>query len=287
MPEEDFHLSDHTHLQTHWGRLQSDEVDLTPLSSDHSRTLVLPSRAASREALNKHPLFCSFDRTRLGSWTGLPQPSIDVRLLDTAIDQFGRKGLEGASTRAIAAAAGTTMSSITYHYGGKQGLYLAAARHIADQMGERMAPALAASETQSREGEGPDAALTELLAIIDRFVGVMVHPESAAWARFIVREQMEPTEAFDVLYGGVMGRLVDRLSGLIVRISEGRCDAAEARLKTVAIVGQALVFRVARATLLRVTGWTDIDADGAEAIRRIVRAHTGAILRSTLGDLAP
>jgi AcrR family transcriptional regulator len=134
-------------------------------------------------------------------------PSIDDRLLDTAIDQFGRQGIEGASTRAIATAAGTTMSSITYHYGSKQGLYLAAARHIADRMGERMSPALAAAETRGREAEGPDAALTALLTIIDRFVAVMVHPDSAAWARFIVREQMEPTEAFDVLYGGVMGRL--------------------------------------------------------------------------------
>src|SRR3954447_768260 len=97
-------------------------------------------------------------------------PSIDDRLLDTAIDQFGRRGIEGASTRAIAAAAGTTMSSITYHYGGKQGLYLAAARHIADQMGKRMAPALAGSETQDRDSEGPGAALTALLTIIDRFV---------------------------------------------------------------------------------------------------------------------
>jgi AcrR family transcriptional regulator len=214
-------------------------------------------------------------------------PSIDDRLLDTAIDQFGRKGIEGASTRAIAAAAGTTMSSITYHYGSKQGLYLAAARHIADQIGERMAPALATSVTQSREGEGPDAALKALLTIIDRFVEMMVHPESAAWARFIVREQMEPTEAFDVLYGGVMGRLVDHLSALIVRIGGGRCDAAEARLKTLAIVGQALVFRVARATLLRVTGWTDVDTGGAAAIRDIIRAHTAAILTSTRGDLAP
>src|SRR3954451_19636570 len=90
-------------------------------------------------------------------------PSIDDRLLDTAIDHFGRMGIEGASTRAIAAAAGTTMSSITYHYGGKQGLYLAAARHIADQMGERMAPALAAAGTRGRNGEGPDAALTAFL----------------------------------------------------------------------------------------------------------------------------
>ncbi len=214
-------------------------------------------------------------------------PSIDDRLLDTAIDQFGRNGIEGASTRAIATAAGTTMSSITYHYGSKQGLYLAAARHIADQMGERLAPALAVSEKEGREGEGPDAALTELLTIIDGFVAIMAHPESTAWARFIVREQMEPTEAFDVLYGSVMGPLVDRFSALIVRIRGGQCAAAEARLKTLAIVGQVIVFRVARATLLRATGWNDIDASGAAVIRRIIRAHTIAILTSGCGDLAP
>src|SRR3954452_3744997 len=122
--------------------------------------------------------------------SALEASSITDRLLDTAIDHFGRHGLEGASTRAIAAAARTTMSSITYHYGGKKGLYLAAARHIADQIGERMRPALAASETACRDDEGPEAALNALLAIIDRFVEIMVHPESAVWARFIVREQM-------------------------------------------------------------------------------------------------
>jgi hypothetical protein len=47
------------------------------------------------------------------------------------------------------------------------------------------------------------------------------------------------------------------------------------------------VFRVARATLLRATGWTDVDTRGAAAIRRIVRAHTTAILTSTRGDIAP
>jgi AcrR family transcriptional regulator len=214
-------------------------------------------------------------------------PSIDDRLLNIAIDQFGRKGIEGASTRTIATAAGTAMSSITYHYGGKRGLYLAAARHIADRMGERMAPALAAPEARGREALGPEAALAELLAIIERFVEVMVHPDSAAWARFIVREQMEPTEAFDVLYGGVMGRLVDRLSALIVRIGGGRIDDDEARLKVVAIVGQALVFRVARATLLRATGWADVDDGNAAEIRRVVRAHTAAILRSNDGDHTP
>lgn len=52
---------------------------------------------------------------------------VQQRLLEIAIREFAAKGLDGASTRGIAAAAGTAMSSITYHYGGKEGLYLAAA----------------------------------------------------------------------------------------------------------------------------------------------------------------
>jgi hypothetical protein len=56
-------------------------------------------------------------------------------------------------------------------------------------------------------------------------------------ARFIGREQMEMTEAFDILRDGMMGRLVDHLSALIVRIGGGRCDAAETRLETLSIVG--------------------------------------------------
>src|SRR5690348_9822424 len=67
----------------------------------------------------------------------------DSRLLDVAIEHFGRFGLDGASTRAIAKDADTPMSSITYHFGGKEGLYLATAERIAERMGELLAPAIA------------------------------------------------------------------------------------------------------------------------------------------------
>jgi TetR/AcrR family transcriptional regulator, regulator of cefoperazone and chloramphenicol sensitivity len=55
----------------------------------------------------------------------------------------------------------------------------------------------------------------------------------------------------------------------------------------VAIIGQALVFRVARATVLRALGWTDVDAAGAAAIRSVVRAHTRAILTNRQGEPKP
>src|SRR3546814_8998852 len=92
------------------------------------------------------------------------------------------------------------MSAITYHYGGKEGLYLAAARHIVEQIKFRVAPPVQASIETFRTNPASDTEIEAVLTILDRFAQVLVNEESAPWARFIVREQMRPTEAFDILY---------------------------------------------------------------------------------------
>ena len=56
------------------------------------------------------------------------------KLIHAAIERFGKRGFDGVGTREIAAAVDTPMSSITYHFGGKEGLYLAAAEHIFDHI---------------------------------------------------------------------------------------------------------------------------------------------------------
>ncbi|NWO96312.1 TetR family transcriptional regulator, partial [Escherichia coli] len=89
----------------------------------------------------------------------------------------GRHGFEGASTREIARASGTAMSSITYHFGGKQGLYLAAADHIAACVREIQGPALALARDVA--GTGTREQATEaLLALLDGFAMMMIRPES-------------------------------------------------------------------------------------------------------------
>ena len=59
------------------------------------------------------------------------------RLLEVAIQVFAARGFDGARTRDITAAAKTNMVSIAYYFGGKQGLYDAAARHVADRWSAR------------------------------------------------------------------------------------------------------------------------------------------------------
>jgi AcrR family transcriptional regulator len=211
-----------------------------------------------------------------------PGRPTDDRLLDVAIDQFGRKGLEGASTRAIAAAAGTAMSAITYHYGGKEGLYVATARHIAAQIRGRFT-AVMANAPHPTDLE-PEAATEQVLVLAGAFLQIMLSAEAAPWARFIVREQMEPTEAFEVLWSEVMSTVSGRLVALVLRAGAGRWTETEVRIRAVTLIGQILVFRVARATTLRVIGWDDIGPRRAADIRRIIHANVRAILASPGGD---
>ena len=204
-----------------------------------------------------------------------PTEPAAARLLEAAIEQFGRYGLDGASTRAIAAAAATPMSQITYHFGGKEGLYVAAARHIAREFAARIGGTTSAWHRPKETAADPAA---EIVALLDRYTQVLLSPESASWAPFIMREQMNPTQAFEILYSDAMGRLIDRAAAWIADVSHGRCNRIEARVRIIAIIGQALVFRLGRSTVLRATGWDDLGNREAAAIRKVVRKHTAAVL---------
>jgi AcrR family transcriptional regulator len=200
-------------------------------------------------------------------------------LLQCALDLFGRHGFDGTSTRAIARAAGKPMSAITYHFGGKQELYIAVARHLSEQIAQQIAPAVAAA-TAAGDADSPADTRNRIRLVFATFMTILVRPESAAWARYIVREQMDPTPAFDELYKAPMGPMLAHVSAMLRRLSGDRLGAEEARVRAIAMFGQALVFRVARALVLRGNGWDDVGEAEAETIRAVVLSQVDAILDS-------
>jgi AcrR family transcriptional regulator len=54
-------------------------------------------------------------------------------ILDAAGELFARKGLGGTGIREIVKEAGTSLSSVNYHFTNKEGLYLACIRHILEE----------------------------------------------------------------------------------------------------------------------------------------------------------
>jgi len=196
-------------------------------------------------------------------------------LLNCAIDHFGRLGFEGAATRAIAADCGTAMSSITYHFGGKEGLYLAAADHIAQQIYLEQEPSLIAAL------EPPATCAAEatdrLVALLDSLAVMMLSEGSARWARFITREQQEPTEAFERMYQFAMAPLVD-CSIHLIGLARADLSGRERRATGFLLFGQVLGLRAARASLLKIMAPDPLDTAAQDLLRARLALHTRAIL---------
>ncbi|MEN7535646.1 CerR family C-terminal domain-containing protein [Aurantiacibacter flavus] len=197
------------------------------------------------------------------------------KLLDIAIDHFGRRGFEGAATRAIAADADTAMSQITYHFGGKEGLYLACADHIAARISEWHGPRI--MELGDVHVLEADAAADAICHLIGGFGHMMLNPATRAWASFIAREQQAPTEAFERLFNGAMKPMME--TGLaLIRRARPDLDEQEVRATGILIWGQALVLRTARETLKRVMQVDEIDAATATLLIERLIEHTRCLI---------
>ena len=200
---------------------------------------------------------------------------LQERLIETAIGQFGRFGFDGASTREIARASETAMSSITYHFGGKEGLYLACADYIAAKAKERN-PAVFELLAEGVPADRADA-VEQCLAILDGFAQTMLHPASESWASFIVREQQAPTEAFERIYQGMMKGLIEGF-GALVAVVRPDLGEQERRALSVLLFGQALILRAGRASVCKALGTDTLGETEAALLRSQLRANSLCIL---------
>jgi TetR/AcrR family transcriptional regulator, regulator of cefoperazone and chloramphenicol sensitivity len=202
----------------------------------------------------------------------------ELRLIEAAIRQFGQNGMNAVGTRAIASAAGVQLSAITYHFGGKQGLYLACARHIVEQISGRVERILTFAASHGTDSGDIAGARAAVLAIMGGLATAMMRDEIAPLARFVLREQMYSSPAFEIIYEGYMRRILDQTGKLLQRVAGGYLKPEEARVRSIALLGQAFVFRFGHAALMRATEWKSIGEPEAMAVRAAVLAHSEAIL---------
>jgi AcrR family transcriptional regulator len=199
------------------------------------------------------------------------------RLVEAALDVFGRHGFEGATTRQIAREAKANLAAIVYHFGSKEALHVAVAEYIAGRIATLVGPSLAEAGALDA-GATPAAARGALVRLLETYADVILgEAEAEHWARFIVREQMQPTAAFDVIYtsmGGAHG-----IGARLVGAAIGRSPEDESvRLSVLTMMGQIMVFRVARELMLRRMGWRTIGDRERAAIKRVVVAQVNAII---------
>jgi AcrR family transcriptional regulator len=204
------------------------------------------------------------------------------RIVLAALAVFGAEGFEGASTRVIAERADVVLPSIQYYFGGKQRLYQECARHIATQISVMLDPALAqiAPLIAPSADTSPPQAKAALHVLLDNVVDMLVGSrQPQAWVMFIIREQANPTAAFDLIYEQAIGRIAAACTALVSKALGRSADDPEVRVRGFAVLGQVVAFRAARAAALRSIGWRNFDGEQLEILKRALRKHTEAALQ--------
>lgn len=184
------------------------------------------------------------------------------RLILAGLEIFGVYNLEGATTRQLANRAGTNQAAIPYYFGGKEGLYLAVVQHLFSTNFTLIQPVVV--EIRNRlTAEKP--AKAEALELLKKLLSTMLElvltrGASSTWARIIMREQMQPTPAFDLIYEGAIKRVHETVSILVGTIIGRKPTDPKVILRSHMLVGQVLIFLAGRETIrrrLNLNGYTD------------------------------
>ena len=197
-------------------------------------------------------------------------------LLQAGLEEFGRNNLEGARIREIAERAGQNVASISYYFGGKRELYLEVARGVVAYLRERLESRLERARKFLEAGGELDAgrraeALEHLKELCRGLIRALLADErTIVMTMVILREQILPTEAFDIFYEGFIRLMHTEVTQLVSALRDLDPGSTEARLLAHSVLGQIFGFRAARESILRSAGLNKLDPRTVAKIETIV-----------------
>ena len=209
-----------------------------------------PRGKSARDALTMWVRSVHFDRNgrfKRAFDAGVRVLAVDEtrgKLIEAAGHEFAEKGFDGATVRSICERAGANLAAVNYHFGDKEGLYVAVV-----MVAHESRPAVAAAHAGG--GDDPGAGLRRFVA---HFLEEAVFQQQTPWHQAIMmREIVAPSRASDRLIREAFRPRFEVLLGLLRRLAPG---ADEPRLHAIAfsVIGQCLHYKSGRSISERIVG---------------------------------
>jgi AcrR family transcriptional regulator len=203
-----------------------------------------------------------------------------LRLLEAGLRVFGEKGPRGATVREVARAAGQNVAAISYYFGNKRRFYLAVIEAVVGEIRARLGDVLGQIQLLRRSGERSPARATELLQAFLRevYLRMLSRDEAVAIGQLIVREQLNPTSGFELLYTRGFRELHEALC-FLVGMALGRDPRQrEVIVRTHMLMGQVYFFAMAREGILRRLGWKHLEGAKARWVGGLIEEHVRVLL---------
>jgi TetR/AcrR family transcriptional regulator, regulator of cefoperazone and chloramphenicol sensitivity len=196
-----------------------------------------------------------------------------ARLLEAGLRLFGRHGPDGVTTRELASEAGVNLAAIPYHFRSKEGVYVAVAQKIVESLGSE--PVRVAEQVNASLSQPQRRPRSELIGLLLELMTSMLRTISLSQERalvgmFVTREQMQPSEAFNVLYEGFMRPVGAAYANVIAALRGLPPEDTRVGIEVQMLVGQVLMFCIGRETLLRRMRWKQLDENHIREIERVM-----------------
>jgi AcrR family transcriptional regulator len=159
------------------------------------------------------------------------------RLISIAGEVFAENGFRAATVRDICTRAKANIAAVNYHFGDKEGLYLAAVEAAHCNPLELMKPDWPAGLTPA----------DKLRFFITHMLQHLLDDRRPAWhARLMMREMAEPTEACVKLVEAYIRPMAVTLRGILKEMLPADVTDEELWLLVASIFGQCLFYKVHR-----------------------------------------
>jgi TetR/AcrR family transcriptional regulator, regulator of cefoperazone and chloramphenicol sensitivity len=200
-------------------------------------------------------------------------PATVRKLIDAAGEVFAESGYYAATVREICKRAGTNVAAVNYHFGDKLGLYTAVLKQ-----------SLRAAKLQAIYGalekSGPPEQI--LRAVIRVRLKGLQRLDLANWQfRLLIHELAQPTPALSRVVNEVSRPIYDRLLKVIGEIIGQSPEDEKTRLCAHSVMGQILVYMLARPVINRL--WPELKMTD-EQVERIAD-HIADFSLAYLNDL--
>ncbi len=201
-------------------------------------------------------------------------------LIMTGARLFASKGYHAVSVRELTSEAGVNLATVSYHFGGKAGLYEAIFRYIITRHDE-ITPS--AEEVRKKWAASPDTPQGKC-EVVDWYVSTLVHgligPQDHIWACILLTHEItQPSELFPLLEKEFFMPAQDGLLAFVDGALPPGTDKEERIITAQIVINMCLKFLESEQLISKWIGWDEYGEYGINKIATVI----GKRIRGMLG----
>jgi len=213
-----------------------------------------------------------YERKILSDKDDITDLSAKERILKIAIKKFANYGYEKTSIRALASVADVNISSISYYFRDKEGLYKAVMEIICKRLSTDLFPVIKENnKLLSEKNKNPAEVQKIVHDTFSKVVYYLINDEVSPYvSKILIREYLSPSKNFDDCYKSTLFPIHNEMATFFSKLANLDNKDERTIICSHSILGMILVFKTHREVALRRLGWKSYGEEELNKIAEVV-----------------